>query len=1169
MEASTHMKEYFRKISEHTKKAYALAQKARAQGYDPSDDVEVSLAENMAERVVGLISVLAPQLEGSGVAERIIELEKEYGMLDWRVALKIAEEIAQQKFCSFDDKKTAIEIGIRTGFAYVTVGVVSSPLDGLIDITFVPRLDGKGEYFRLNFAGPIRNAGGTAASVCVIIGDYVRKKLGYAPYDATDDEAKRAYVEVTDYIERCAPRQHNPVEEEMVHLIKHLPVEINGDPSERLEVSSYKDLPRISTNIIRSGFCLMLSDCIPLKSPKLWKQLSVWGKEFDLDHWNFLEKVIEIQKKAKAKGGKKKEEKGIEPNYAYVKEIVAGRPVLGYPLEHGAFRLRYGRGRFSGYSAMSMHPATMHVLQNYIATGSQLKTERPGKAASMTTCDSIEGPIVKVENGDVIQVNTLKEAQALPPVKEIIYLGDILIAYGDFFNRAHTLVPPGYCEEWWVLELEKSIIDKFGALDYEKAADLAQVKPEHIESVVKNPFEKIMPSFALALSKKLGVPLHPQCTPYWNAITTDQLSQLSAWKAKSTVLRDEDSVVKKLIFPKPEGEEKRILELIGVPHKVAADQAIVVDKNYADALLHMLPPEIDLKEDVLKTINATSSFSVRDKAGIFIGSRMGRPEKAKQRKMTGSPHMSFPVGEEGGRLRSIQSCLEKQKVTSDFPYYYCEECKKGTVFRRCEVCNGKTEKRYFCQRCDEWKPEKECASHGSKNRTYTRRGIAIAPLMRNVLKKIHMTSYPDLIKGVRGTSNKHHITEHLAKGILRAKNEVHTFKDGTTRFDMTQLPMTHFKAKEIGTSIERLRELGYTKDTHGKDLVSDDQVLEILPQDIVLPEGVYAGEEGGASVLLKVAQFIDDLLKNFYSLDTFYNAKDKNDLVGQMVICLAPHTSAGMVGRIIGFSRTQGFWAHPFIHAATRRDCDGDESCVILLMDAFLNFSRSFLPDTRGGTMDAPLVLTSLLTPAEVDDMAFDVDIGWRYPLEFYQAAMEFKKPWDVKIKLINETLGTEKQFEGMGYTHETSDLNETVRCSAYKTIPSMEDKLKGQMELAEKIRAVDTAKVATLVIEKHFMKDSLGNLRKFTMQTFRCVKCNEKFRRVPLRTKCTKCNGRIIFTVSKGNIIKYVEPTVSLAKKYHVSPYLQQTIMLMQRRLEGFFGREKETQTGLGAWFG
>ena len=156
-----------------------------------------------------------------------------------------------------------------------------------------------------------------------------------------------------------------------------------------------------------------------------------------------------------------------------------------------------------------------------------------------------------------------------------------------------------------------------------------------------------------------------------------------------------------------------------------------------------------------------------------------------------------------------------------------------------------------------------------------------------------------------------------------------------------------------------------------------------------------------------------------------------------------------------------------------------------------------------------------------------------------------------------------------MGFTHDITNLNKAVSCSAYKILPSMEEKLKGQMDLAEKLRSVDASDVARLVIEKHFLKDTKGNLRKFSMQEFRCVHCNEKFRRPPLIGKCTKCSGKIIFTISEGSVGKYLEPTISLAKKYNVSPYLQQVIELLKVRMESVFGKEPDKQVGLGAWFG
>jgi len=179
------------------------------------------------------------------------------------------------------------------------------------------------------------------------------------------------------------------------------------------------------------------------------------------------------------------------------------------------------------------------------------------------------------------------------------------------------------------------------------------------------------------------------------------------------------------------------------------------------------------------------------------------------------------------------------------------------------------------------------------------------------------------------------------------------------------------------------------------------------------------------------------------------------------------------------------------------------------------------------------------------------------------------ENPWAVKVDQLGQRLDTVGQYEGMGFTHPVSSMNMGVTCSAYKTIPSMEDKLKGQMSLASRIRAVSPSMVATLVIEKHFLKDTKGNLRKFSQQQFRCVNCNEKFRRPPLRGICTACNGKIIFTVSEGSVVKYLGPSISLAEKYGVSSYLKQTLELTRRRIEDNFGKEREKQLGLGSWFG
>ena len=95
--------------------------------------------------------------------------------------------------------------------------------------------------------------------------------------------------------------------------------------------------------------------------------------------------------------------------------------------------------------------------------------------------------------------------------------------------------------------------------------------------------------------------------------------------------------------------------------------------------------------------------------------------------------------------------------------------------------------------------------------------------------------------------------------------------------------------------------------------------------------------------------------------------------------------------------------------------------------------------------MDAPLVLTSILNPSEVDDMVFDMDIAAKYPLEFYEACEQFKNPWDVKIDQISNHLGKPTQYFGMGFTHPSFNINSGVRCSAYKTLPSRTEKVAKQ----------------------------------------------------------------------------------------------------------------------------
>ena len=338
-QTSPEMEQYFSEIDKKLELCYAVASKARLKGFDPESKVDIPLAKNMAERVEGLISAVKPEIIGSGLAKRIEELELKYGALALEVAMVIAVEVANSKFCNFDDKKEAMEVGIRTGFAYLTIGVVSAPLEGFTELKLKKTHDGK-DYFACMFSGPVRGAGGTAMAFLLVVADFVRQQNGFAPYDSTKDEQSRIAIELDDYHERVTNLQYKPSEDEIRFLIKNIPIEVDGDPTEKMEVSQFKDLQRIESNRIRGGVALVVS-MLALKAPKLAKQLKRVKKEFDLG-WDFIDEFLKIQIKKKSKAAKSDvSSEKIVPDYTFISDLVAGRPVLTYPLRLGGFKLMY------------------------------------------------------------------------------------------------------------------------------------------------------------------------------------------------------------------------------------------------------------------------------------------------------------------------------------------------------------------------------------------------------------------------------------------------------------------------------------------------------------------------------------------------------------------------------------------------------------------------------------------------------------------------------------------------------------------------------------------------------------------------------------------------------------------------------------------------------------
>ena len=1369
---------YFARLEERLDEAFDVAETAKAQGHDPVPQIEIPVARDMADRVENILGI-------DGVAARVRELDGQ--MSREEAALELVCDFVDGTVGDYDSREGKIEGAVRTAVALLTEGVVAAPIEGIDRVELLTNDDGT-EFVNVYYAGPIRSAGGTAQALSVLVADYARALLGIDEYHARTDEVERYAEEIALY-DRETGLQYTPKDAESKFIAKHIPIMLDGEATGDEEVSGFRDLERVDTNSARGGMCLVAAEGIALKAPKIQR----YTRELDEVDWPWLQHLIDgsIGKSAAGAGEgadsgdvdgggdgagdndgttdgdgggsdtvdgdavdaneSDRDEPGAAepagpprpaPATKFLRDLIAGRPVFTHPSEPGGFRLRYGRARNHGFATGGVHPATMHVVDDFLATGTQIKTERPGKAHGVVPVDSIEGPTVRLATGEVRRIDDPETALELRNgIEEILDLGEYLVNYGEFVENNHPLVPASYVYEWWIQEFEAA-----GA-DVQALADDPAIDLEHPE-----------PALALEWATSYDCPLHPEYTYLWHDISVEAFVALAEAVAGG-------AVVEGVLAIEHTAEIARTLERLLVEHTATADalriptwRPLAQSLGLDDGLRKPwerddIPREArtwDDGENAVRAVDAVAPFTVRERAPVRIGNRMGRPEKSESRDLSPAVHTLFPIGEAGGPQRDVTAAARtmddqghRGHLELEVADRVCPDCGEHTHRTMCPDCDVHTEPHYECGDCGTvCEPDEAgrvvCPRCEWEVTAATHQTVDVGDGYHSALETVgeRETAF-EILKGVKGLTSTNKTPEPIEKGVLRAKNGVTAFKDGTVRYDMTDLPVTAVRPAELDVTADHFRELGYETDIDGEPLRHDDQLVELHVQDIVL-------SEGAAEHLLRTADFVDDLLEQFYGLERFYEVAERDDLVGELVFGMAPHTSAATVGRVVGFTSAAVGYAHPYFHAAKRRNCfhpeteieyrddagwhrepietfvedrlddprtddfgtlveeldgevvvpsvdehgtrstqsvtavskhpsqdhlvqietrrgrsirvtpdhamlrvvddgvrtvaanelaagdtvpsnpsqqgtpigaatstatdggietdevtsvsflesdveytynltvaethtlaandllvaqcDGDEDCVMLLMDGLLNFSKTYLPNQRGGKMDAPLVMSSRIDPSEIDDEAHNMDIVRRYPLAFYEATREMADPETVEalIQLGEDTLGTDEEYRGFDHTHDTTNIAMGPDLSAYKTLGDMMEKMDAQLELARKLRAVDETDVAERVIEYHFLPDIIGNLRAFSRQETRCLDCGEKYRRMPLTGECRECGGRVNLTVHQGSVSKYVDTAIEVAERFDCRPYTKQRLYVLESALESVFEDDTNKQSGI-----
>ena len=248
---------YQKRLDVQADEVYQLAGQAKAKGLDFSDEVEIPRTADLASRTERL---LEEYLDGMSIEDGLRDLLKASDRET--AAIEIALDVAKRMHARTGDITKAIDSGLRVGLAVLTEAVLVAPLEGIGGVRIMNNADGS-EFLSIDYAGPIRAAGGTAQALGVLIGDMIRRELGVSRYVPTTPEVERVKEEFGLY---RVGLQYKPPPEEIEVIVRACPVMVNGEETESQECAGYKEVRNIvNTNNsprtrIRGGVMLVIGE---------------------------------------------------------------------------------------------------------------------------------------------------------------------------------------------------------------------------------------------------------------------------------------------------------------------------------------------------------------------------------------------------------------------------------------------------------------------------------------------------------------------------------------------------------------------------------------------------------------------------------------------------------------------------------------------------------------------------------------------------------------------------------------------------------------------------------------------------------------------------------------------------------------------------------------------
>ncbi|MFW9779132.1 MAG: hypothetical protein ACFFE8_09790 [Candidatus Heimdallarchaeota archaeon] len=1078
-----------------------IASKARARKYDPMDSVESRLTFSSKENILAILNI--PGLD-KHLPQYLFSHENAL-----QLAAEVAKQIVNERFVKLPPNQL-IRLAIHSALVILSRGLISIPQEIIPKIFISNRTN----HLTLFFSNTVRYVRGDIIGLVILTADYIRKLLHIERFRPSPALVSR-YIEEMELFLTLIDRSQDLRRDLVETLIQSIGVEITGEPSERIEVRRYRNLPNIH-NQLRMGMCVTLE--------KIMDNINVIAEQrttAELLEWEWLKPHV-TEKREKLSFSSR--------------DARGTRPLLSRSKTPGGFRLRYGIARNTGQGAVGIHPATMHFLE-LLSPGTNVIIDVMDRPITLFPVSSLLGPYIELRDGSTIRIESDTDFRDLKDKIKLIWeMGDLLLSPDDI-PATETIEQASWTEEWWSQEVYAVMNTQARGSEF-LAAKLAipvEMLKRYLESPILNPPPK---EVAVGLSRLTNTPLHPYYSFNWNEIAIGNLEKLLLLinKSNSDLIPYDTDMIK-------------ILSKLGVPFTIEDDklrsprfdlfvQALSGKKQELTQIL-LKSPEPPTIEEILSQL---IGIQIKSLCHRRIGLKLLRVEKAELRHLNPPAHVLFPIGSYGGTQKDILKAANESTINVRLAERYCASCEISTFQVFCPQCDEQTDQHYVCRQ-GHISAERNCTTCGQYAFPSHYKPIHLATQLESAFQLTGEVKV-DKIKGVASLNSRNHIPEHLAKGILRAKYDLLVYKDGTSRFEMTNAPLTHFTPKEINTSISDLKLLGYSHDVYGEDLTDEDQMVELFPFDVII-------NQSAGDFLIKQTKLVDDELSSLYSLPRYYRRKTLETLVGTIIVGLSPFSAIAVVGRVIGYIKhVNVLLAHPLWHNLKTRNCNGDVDSITLLLDVLLNFSTEFYPTQRGGSMDIPMIV-------HFPESWEGLSLASKYTsvplnLPYYRSLNE---------NPLREDLMTYEQSylaPSVPKIHTIDNYSSFRLENQFKT-KTIISKVESILKILPRIRGIEESDFVDGILQNDFMIKTSNSMNRFFLQPFRCKRCKTVFRRIPLSSLCSVCHSDLIsLSLSAGWVVRLLHIIEQLQETYNteISTYSKAWIRLVNLRKQMLFDR-------------